>query len=390
MAATRPTQTTGRYEEKCPIRYPRSSARSTSNIACADARRAAADGENGTPRTTSSGARAVACGSATSERTRSTASAPPAKGVNNGSGGDANWRGPGTKPGGPSSTEYERLSDMTESRAMAQADGRITAGGAGSLAREMARAYERMVDYYRRELSPAEADARALGGGDLDRLEATPADQLSWFDLGGATRLDPERAGAIWERAVAAARDELTSGHRAARAVESDGGPWQRAQFAALLEEFVADWQPRGGIERALVETLAQAYTNQLYWTGRMTILSGTEARRQDRETTRRGEWSPPTIEAAAAIDQAAAMVDRFNRLFVRTLKVLRDGRRNAPAVVVQNGGQLNLAQAQLNIGQAEVSADDPQVEVAHEIPAASCGTLPVARTAPSRSRRQP
>jgi hypothetical protein len=48
-------------------------------------------------------------------------------------------------------------------------------------------------------------------------------------------------------------------------------------------------------------------------------------------------------------------MIDRFNRLFARTL---RDLRRYAPQVVVQNVGQLNLAQAQLNIGQTGVLCD--------------------------------
>ena len=47
-------------------------------------------------------------------------------------------------------------------------------------------------------------------------------------------------------------------------------------------------------------------------------------------------------------------MVDRFNRLFTRTLRSLRDLRRYSASVVVQNVGQLNLGQAQVNITKAE------------------------------------
>jgi len=221
----------------------------------------------------------------------------------------------------------------------------------GSLAREMGRAYRERVEHYRKEMSVEQADARASdGGAQVAALEQTPPDQLDWWVLGRAADLDPERARAAWERALAEARDELYSGHRAARAVQATGSPWERAQFMAIVEAFVQDWQPRGGIEAALVETLAQAYSTQLTWMARLTVLSTTEAQRQDREVEQRGGWAPSTLDAAAAIDQAAAMVDRFNRLFMRTLRALRDLRRYSASVVVQNLGQLNLGQSQVNI----------------------------------------
>ena len=61
-------------------------------------------------------------------------------------------------------------------------------------------------------------------------------------------------------------------------------------------------------------------------------------------------------------------MVDRFNRLFMRTLRSLRDLRRYSPSVVVQNVGQLNLGQTQLNIGQAGA-------------PSETCGGGPIGTT---------
>jgi hypothetical protein len=47
-------------------------------------------------------------------------------------------------------------------------------------------------------------------------------------------------------------------------------------------------------------------------------------------------------------------MVDRFNRLFARRLRAMRDLRRYTPQVVVQNVGQLNVAGAQVNVAQTE------------------------------------
>jgi hypothetical protein len=246
---------------------------------------------------------------------------------------------------------------MGEAMAIETVGGQLPARDSGSVAREMARAHKDMLDHYRREMSLSDAE-RWARDGDIEQLAATPANQLTWHDLSRATGLDPERARGLWERALVEARDELVSGHRAAKAVESDGGPWERAQFVAVLRAFAAEWQPRGGIEMALVETLAQAYTTQTRWLARLTVLSNTEARRQDRETKERGEWSPPTVDAAAAIDQAAAMADRFNRLFARTLRSLRDLRRYSPHVTVQHVGQLNVAQSQVNISQTEPTTD--------------------------------
>jgi hypothetical protein len=43
-------------------------------------------------------------------------------------------------------------------------------------------------------------------------------------------------------------------------------------------------------------------------------------------------------------------MVDRFNRIFLRTLRALRDLRKVPLAVVVQNAGQVNVGQQQVNV----------------------------------------
>jgi hypothetical protein len=43
-------------------------------------------------------------------------------------------------------------------------------------------------------------------------------------------------------------------------------------------------------------------------------------------------------------------MVNRWNRMFLRNLRALRDMRRYMPPVVVNNPGQVNIAQQQVNV----------------------------------------
>ncbi len=51
-------------------------------------------------------------------------------------------------------------------------------------------------------------------------------------------------------------------------------------------------------------------------------------------------------------------MVDRFNRLFLWTLRDLRDLRRYAPSVTAQNAAQLNIGGQQVNLaGEVQVEA---------------------------------
>jgi hypothetical protein len=55
-------------------------------------------------------------------------------------------------------------------------------------------------------------------------------------------------------------------------------------------------------------------------------------------------------VTGAQAIEQAGAMVDRFNRIFLRTLRALRDLRRGPQPVLVQNAQQVNVGQQQVNV----------------------------------------
>jgi hypothetical protein len=62
------------------------------------------------------------------------------------------------------------------------------------------------------------------------------------------------------------------------------------------------------------------------------------------------GRLEPSRLSDAQAVEQAAAMVDRFGRMFARSLRALQNLRRHTPPVVVQNAGQVNVGHQQLNV----------------------------------------
>jgi hypothetical protein len=53
------------------------------------------------------------------------------------------------------------------------------------------------------------------------------------------------------------------------------------------------------------------------------------------------GYWNRPHVTEQQALDSAVQMADRFNRIFVRTLRQLRDLRRYSP-VTINNPNQVN------------------------------------------------
>jgi len=229
----------------------------------------------------------------------------------------------------------------------------------GSLASEMANAHRQMVEFYREHygLSPEEAAAKLDESPDPEyerRIAKCPPDQFTWLDMKTLADRDPKLAVQRWEDTKQAARDELRSGQRAGKAMEAAGlGPWQRAQFLAIRGELGREWNPRNGIEQTLVDTMSQAYTAYLFWMKRLTMWTTTEAA-SDTESVREKETYLPRVTEFEAVEQAAAMVDRFNRLFMRTLRALRDLRRYSPTVVVQNAGQVNVGKQQVNVSGRE------------------------------------
>jgi hypothetical protein len=48
-------------------------------------------------------------------------------------------------------------------------------------------------------------------------------------------------------------------------------------QFLALRDELAQDWQPRNGIERQLIDQMAQAQSWVYFWQGRLALRATVE-----------------------------------------------------------------------------------------------------------------
>lgn len=75
-----------------------------------------------------------------------------------------------------------------------------------------------------------------------------------------------------------------------------------------------------------------------------------------------RWDWETPSISESEAIEQAAQMVDRFHRMYCRSIRLLQGLRKNSPQVTINNPQQVNMGE-QVNIAtdggqQINVKAD--------------------------------
>ena len=84
------------------------------------------------------------------------------------------------------------------------------------------------------------------------------------------------------------------------------------------------------------------------------------DAQYEDGDLGREGKWRLPRVMDVDAQNQAVAMADRFNRLFMRTLRGLRDLRRYAPSVMIQSAAQVNIGKQQVNIADRRVGDSRP------------------------------
>lgn len=189
----------------------------------------------------------------------------------------------------------------------------------------------------------------------LNRIERTPFESLSWWQISTLFGRDQQLAERVWQRIKQLAQNELASGHRMAETLESavwQREPWKRAQFLAIRNGFVEEWRPRGGIELALIDMMAQSFNEYLFWSQEVHHRSTTDAKiLYSREEERRiaeaqGHWLPPRVGERDATEHAMQMMDRYNRLFLRTLRQLRDLRRYSPPVTINNPQQVNIAAA--------------------------------------------
>jgi hypothetical protein len=245
--------------------------------------------------------------------------------------------------------------------------------GYSSLLRQMHQAFVRMVAFYRSEgggkLSTEEARKRAFHActnkeeakEKLQSLMGLPLQDLNFVDLDELYSFAPRVAERFWERAKREGRDEFESGHLAANTTFPAGymkEVWNIARYLGVRESFINDWVPKGGIEIALIDMLAQSYFQWQFWLEQTVKRSQTEEREEhpDYQKWKRlraeqnkakgweeGYWLRPYVSEQQAIEAAVQMADRWNRIFMRTLRQLRDFRRYSP-VTINNPNQVNIA----------------------------------------------
>ena len=135
---------------------------------------------------------------------------------------------------------------------------------------------------------------------------------------------------------------------------------WNVASYLGLRESFIAEWEPRGGIELSLIDMLAQAFLQYQYWVKQSVLRTETREREIHPEFEKwqrwkepkaekvsgflDGYWFKPLVSEGNAVEHAAQMADRWNRIYMRTLRNMRDLRRYSVPVTINNPQQVNIA----------------------------------------------
>jgi hypothetical protein len=225
---------------------------------------------------------------------------------------------------------------------------RSTAGGSYSLEEARKAAYHPCTD--------VEEAAKHL-----DKLRSYPVDRIDFGDMLPLMNVAPDMAEDLWREMKVDGLLEFESGHLASKAsmpTPHMRTPWNAASFLGLRASFRIDWEPRGGLELALIDMLAQAYLQFQYWVKESVLRTQSEPRREAEDYLhwkkhKRSEykaegwdpgwWDIPYVREQEAIEHAAQMADRWNRTFMRILRNLRDLRRYS-TVTINNPQQVNIA----------------------------------------------
>jgi hypothetical protein len=232
-------------------------------------------------------------------------------------------------------------------------DSSVNPAELNDLARELAAAFGNMVNSYREHcnLSAEEAAKRAAqtSDEDIDHILNGSPHAVSWFDLDALARKDESLALERWQQIKKAARDEIRSGYRAARAVEDGEGPWERARFLAVRAELMEDWRPRNTMEQLLVDQLAQWQV--LLWRWQEALSTWTACSTCGPRRAKKGEpYEAIRLSESEALERAAEKVERLHRLYLRTLKALQDQRRPRPPVAVRHAEQVNVGPVRISV----------------------------------------
>lgn len=257
--------------------------------------------------------------------------------------------------------------------------------GYSSLIRQLHDSFAGMVAFYRRDSSGSmnieEAREKAFHRCEnteeakaiFQKVMSYPIHNIFFSDLHSLYGYAPRVAERLWETIKEEGRNEFESGHLAANTiapVHYMKQAWNIAKYLGVRESFISDWQPKGGIELSLIDMLAHTFFQWQYWLEETIKRSQTRPREEhyeyqkwkqrnekakDSKSWQDGYWFPTYVSEQQDIEQAVQMADRFNRIYMRTLRQLRDLRRYAP-VTINNPNQVNIATdggQQVNLSQS-------------------------------------
>ncbi|GEM_PF-2051445 len=244
----------------------------------------------------------------------------------------------------------------------------------GSLIREMEHAYISRVAFYRstiggslsledaREAAYHKCKDKEEAAKIISKLRSYSLDIISFADLYPLLEVAPRIAEKFWFDMKVEALMEFESGHLASKSllhVEYMRTAWNAACYLGIRSSLKAEWQPRGGIELSLIDMMAQAFLQYQYWVKESVLRSQTRPREEHpkyREWKRwqiesktakswdSGYWFPQYVSEQAAQEFAINMADKWNRIYLRNLRALRDLRRYSMPVTINNPQQVNIA----------------------------------------------
>jgi len=125
--------------------------------------------------------------------------------------------------------------------------------------------------------------------------------------------------------------------------------------------ELTDAWRPRHAQEQHLIDQMAQWQALMEFWQDTFTTVTALVARRKRGKSQDAPPWEPPGIADAEALEGAARMAERFQRLYLQVLRALQDQRRINPPVIVRRAARVNIAQQQVNVAAPCVDADREQ-----------------------------
>ncbi|MEO0556679.1 MAG: hypothetical protein AAF170_00710 [Bacteroidota bacterium] len=247
-----------------------------------------------------------------------------------------------------------------------------------ALAQRLGLALQRRVDHQTRRdrISSIQEDGIdpmpevPLGTAE-DWLRETPPEQLTWGVLAGLVTSRPELFAEVWAELRTTAGAELRSGGRVVETLAEDT-PLERARILALRDAFAEEWRPRGGLEQSIIDQAVVAYDGLMEWQERANRLAMETDRDENSVIRLKRALEYETREGGDADirrehrddlhryvalrereAEAVRMVQRYQQVFLRALRMLRDTRKLVASVHIHNEGQLNIGKKQINVDQA-------------------------------------